>query len=73
LFFSHFTDEPEEHWLEEDDIKTGKNDRSAKYELGVKSKNVLLRNGYDVTFQDFNRGHSMSSEIAARVVKWLQQ
>ncbi len=80
---SHFTDESEDNWLEEDYVKTaknlrifiahGRNDKLAKYELGVKSNSVLSKYGYDVTFQDFNDGHSVNSKILESVIKWLKQ
>jgi len=80
---SPFTGESEYNWLEKDYINSannlrifiahGKDDKMAKFELGVKSQSVLSNFGYDVTFQDFSGGHSVNSKILLNVFEWLKQ
>ena len=80
---SPFTGESNDNWLEEDYIKSannlrifiahGKDDKRAKFELGIKSQSVLSNYGYDVTFHEFNGGHSIDNEILENVIEWLKQ
>lgn len=80
---SRFTDESEDNWLEEDYIKSakklrifiahGRDDKMAKFELGIKSQSVLLNFGYDVTFKDFPGGHSVNNKMLENVLEWLKQ
>jgi len=80
---SPFTGEKDNNWLEKDYIKSakslrifiahGKDDKRVKYELGIKSKTVLLNFGYNVTFQDFIGGHSVNDKILENVIDWLKQ
>ncbi len=46
-------------------------DQAAKYELGVKSKEVLNRYGYDVTFHTFEGEHTIDTEGLNRALEWL--
>jgi predicted esterase len=54
-------------------IAHGKDDQAADIELGIKSRNILLKHGYDVTFIDFEGGHSLPpKEILAQIVNWIR-
>jgi len=80
---SPFTGESNNNWLEEDYIKSAKNlriyiahgkeDKRVKYELGIKSKEVLENRGYEVTFQDFEGGHSVNNKILESVIEWIKE
>lgn len=80
---SPFTGESEDNWLEEDYIESannlrifiahGKDDKMAKFELGIKSQSVLSSFGYDVTFKDFPGGHTVNNKILESVIEWLKQ
>lgn len=54
-------------------IAHGTEDQAAKYELGVKSKEVLTSYGYDVTFHSFEGGHTIDSESLKRVSDWIKR
>ncbi|MFQ6000120.1 MAG: alpha/beta hydrolase, partial [Anaerolineae bacterium] len=50
----------------------GKDDQ-VPYELGTRSRDILLKHGYDVTFRDFDGGHTLPpEEILAQIVKWIK-
>jgi len=80
---SPFTGKSEDNWLEKNYIRSaeslrifiahGKDDKRVKYELGIKSKNVLSNFGYDVTFRKFTGGHSVNNKILEIVNEWLKQ
>ena len=80
---SPFSDERYDNWLNEDQIKKakklstfiahGKNDKQVKFELGLKSKQVLARFGYDVTFYGFEGGHTVKKDVLKQVVDWLMK
>ncbi|MFQ6077421.1 MAG: alpha/beta hydrolase [Candidatus Bathyarchaeia archaeon] len=54
-------------------IAHGKDDQEAEYEFGVRSRDVLVNHGYDVTFRDFEGGHRLPpQEILAQVVNWIK-
>ncbi len=57
---SPFTGEKNDNWL-------GKDDKKVKYELGIKSKDILSNFGYDVTFRDFTGGHSVNHKMLESV------
>ncbi|TES91104.1 MAG: phospholipase, partial [Candidatus Cloacimonadota bacterium] len=54
-------------------IAHGKEDPMVKFETGVKAKEVLEDNGYDITFHDFEGGHSVPEEILKKTVKWMKE
>lgn len=55
-------------------ITHGKEDQAVNYELGIKSRDVLINHGYDVTFSDFEGGHSYPPErILRKIVGWIQE
>jgi len=69
-------------WLEEELIQEakalrvfiahGKQDESPNYELGVRSRDVLIRHGYDVTFRGFEWGHHLPpDEVLEQIVEWI--
>ena len=80
---SPFTGESDNNWLEEEYITSaknlriyiahGKDDKRVKYELGIKSKEVLENYGYEVTFQDFEGGHSVNNKILESVTEWIKK
>jgi predicted esterase len=54
-------------------ITHGNDDQAAPYGLGIKSRDILLKHGYDVTFIDFEGGHSFPpKEILAQIVEWIK-
>ncbi len=68
-------------WLEEKYLEPAKNlrvfiahgtkDQTPKYKLGVKSKEILTRYGYDVTFHSFDGGHTIDPESLKRALEWI--
>ena len=53
-------------------ITHGKNDQAASYELGVQSRDVLKKHGYDVTFFDFDGGHILPPDsILESIAEWI--
>ncbi|NHZ87333.1 MAG: hypothetical protein GWP19_15930 [Planctomycetia bacterium] len=52
-------------------IAHGTKDKRVKYELGVKSKEILTRYGYDVTFHSFDGGHTIDPESLKRALEWI--
>lgn len=52
-------------------ISHGTKDKTPKYELGVKSKEILTSYGYDVTFYSFEGGHTVDPESLKRVLEWI--
>ena len=52
-------------------IAHGTKDQAAKYELGVKSNEILTSYGYDVTFHSFDGGHTIDPKSLKRVLEWL--
>jgi len=54
-------------------ITHGKNDESVKYELGVQSKNVLRKHGYNVRFRSFDGMHTIPpTKILKEVANWIE-
>ena len=80
---SPFTGESDNNWLEKDYIKSAKTlrifiahgtkDQLAKYDLGVKSNEILTNYGYDVTFHKFDGGHKVDRESLKRVIEWINE
>jgi len=54
-------------------IAHSKDDQVVKYELGVTSRDVLLNYSYDVTFYDFEGGHTIPPEVLKQVVEWIKK
>lgn len=52
-------------------IAHGKDDKEVKFELGLKSKQLLARFGYEVTFYGFEGGHTVEKDVLKQVVDWL--
>jgi len=52
-------------------IAHGTKDQTPKYEYGVKSKEILISYGYDVTFHSFDGGHTVDPESLKRILKWI--
>ncbi|MFQ6087657.1 MAG: hypothetical protein ACE5K0_01985 [Candidatus Methanofastidiosia archaeon] len=82
--YSPFIGPLDTDWLSEKSIEAaknlkvfivhGKDDRDAKYELGIKSRDVLINYGYDVTFCDFEGGHIVPpKEVLEQVVEWMKR
>ena len=54
-------------------IVHGRDDRGAKSELGIRSREILVKHGYDVTFRDFEGGHILPPEnILEQVMNWIK-
>lgn len=77
-----FADSSDPDWLSEDFILSAKNlrvfithgedDQSVNYDLGIKSRDVLTKKGNDVTFRDFEGGHSYPPEsILQEITDWI--
>ena len=50
----------------------GKDDRLAPYQMGVRSRDILLEHGYEVKFRDFDGGHGHPpKEILAQISNWI--
>ncbi len=54
-------------------IAHGTKDQTPKYELGVKSKEILSSYGYDVTFHSFDGGHTIDTESLKWVLEWINK
>ncbi len=54
-------------------ISHGTEDQAAKYELGVKSQEVLTGYGYDVTFHSFEGGHTIDSKMLKIASEWINK
>ncbi len=52
-------------------ITHAEKDPRVKYELGVKSYEILSSYGYDVTFYSFDGGHTIYSESLERALEWI--
>lgn len=67
---------PEELIQEAKDLRVfithGKDDQAAIFELGIKSTQILKRHGFEVTFRDFDGGHSYPPKsILSDISDWL--
>jgi phospholipase/carboxylesterase len=51
----------------------GKHDQEIPYEAGIQARDVLGNLGYDVTFRDFEGGHTIPEEILKEVVTWIKE
>jgi phospholipase/carboxylesterase len=51
----------------------GKDDQTIPYEAGIQARDILTSHGYDVTFRDFEGGHTISEEILKEVVTWITE
>ena len=54
-------------------ISHGTKDQAAKYDLGIKSKEVLNSYGYDVSFNSFDGGHTIDPENLRRALAWINK
>lgn len=53
-------------------ITHGKNDPAAHHELGLQSRDVLEKHGYDVSFYDFEGGHTHPpTQLLETVAEWI--
>ena len=52
-------------------ISHGTQDQAAKYELGLKSNEVLTGYGYDVSFNSFEGEHTIDPENLVRALAWI--
>ena len=52
-------------------ISHGTEDQAVKYELGVKSKEILTSYGYDVTFYSFEGGHTIDPGDLKQALEWI--
>lgn len=71
-------------WISEEEIQAarhirifiahGDDDQSVKYELAIKSQDILIENKYDVTFRGFNGKHEYPPmDILAQIARWVEQ
>jgi len=70
-------------WVTEESIATakdlrifiahGKGDNTVKYEEGLKAKEMLAKQGFNVTFHEFEGGHTVSEEALKEVETWLKK
>ncbi len=54
-------------------IAHGTKDQAAKYELGVKSNEVLVSYGYDVSFHSFDGEHTIDPEMLKQALEWINK
>ncbi len=54
-------------------IAHGTKDQAAKYELGVKSNEILTGYGYDVKFYSFDGGHTINPEMLKLALEWINK
>ena len=70
-------------WLSRDEIEHanglrvfishGEKDHTVEYKLGVRSRDILKRYGYNVTFQSFEGGHNLPpKEILVQAIDWIE-
>lgn len=52
-------------------IAHGTKDQAAKYELGVKSNEILASYGYNVSFHSFAGGHTIDHEMLKQALEWM--
>ena len=82
--YSPFTGSFNPGWLTEEAIERakglrvfishGESDLTVKYELGVRSREILTNHGYNVTFQSFEGEHTVPpKEILAQVIDWIEE
>ena len=71
------------NWLNEEEIQSakklrvfithGKKDQAAKYDLGIRSRDILIKHGHDVIFRDFVGGHSIPPDpILGEIADWIK-
>jgi len=54
-------------------ITHGRDDQAVSYKIGIRSRDILVKHGYGVTFRDFDGGHSYPpAEILAQIVNWIK-
>ena len=71
------------NWLPEEEIKNskklrvfithGKEDQAANVELGIRSRDILVKHGHDVTFRVFDGGHTKPPVmILKEIADWIK-
>ena len=73
----------EEDWLNEESLKAAKDlpiliahstqDKIVKYENALKAKDLLEKYGYNITFFEFDGGHTFHTDVTKQVIEWLQK
>lgn len=55
-------------------ITHGKEDQEVKYELGIRSRDILINHGFDVTFRDFVGGHNHPPNLIMKeIADWIKE
>lgn len=54
-------------------IAHGRNDRSVGIEVGIRSKELLEKYGYDVAFTAYDGGHEVSPEAMRQAEEWIHR
>lgn len=80
IIFSSVVDED---WLGRDDIKDGKevrtliiqgkSDKAVPINFAENGRDLLIKNGYDVTYKKFDGGHTVPNNLLGFVVNWINK
>ncbi|MCX2745456.1 alpha/beta hydrolase [Mangrovivirga sp. M17] len=80
IIFSSVVDED---WLGNDNIKEGKSvptliiqgetDKLVPINFAENGRDLLIRNGYDVTYQKFDGGHTIPQDLMGFVIDWINK
>jgi len=80
IIFSSVVDED---WLGFDDIKDGKevrtliiqgeSDKAVPIKFAEAGRDLLIKNGYDVTYKKFDGGHIVPMHLLSFVIDWINQ
>ena len=54
-------------------IGHGRQDRIVDYKAATLARDVLKEHGYDVTFVDFEGGHTMPKDILQKAIQWMRK
>ncbi|MBD0831592.1 alpha/beta hydrolase [Aestuariibaculum sediminum] len=73
----------DEDWLGNDDIKDGngvrtliiqgKKDRAVPYKFAEAARDLLIKNGYNVTYKTFDGGHIVPKHLLPFVIDWINK
>ena len=73
----------DEDWLGNDDIKDGKevrtliiqgeSDKAVPINLAENGRDLLIKNGYDVTYKKFDGGHTVPRNLLGFVINWINK
>ncbi|WP_242156961.1 alpha/beta hydrolase [Aestuariivivens sediminis] len=73
----------DEDWLGKDDIQDGKGvrtliiqgekDRAVPFEYAEAARDLLINNGYKVTYRTFDGGHSVPKHLLPFVIDWINK